>query len=729
MNHPNAHITELISRINKSTLSPSTLESLYRVEVIIVDDSSEIAYTDFDKIYLQNRKTLMDLLGKSNSDSINNVESIVVQIEQLEKAILNHEIAHFTEDDVKKISTKIYNEKLLPNIYNGSMGVVDEISFTENLDKMRNFMLSDFRANYKPNSDDLERFNSYINDYFLPNGPFGIVNDTANLDNIIVDIWIENNLINMMDSGNKELDDSFFNLRRVLYSTSSDSEEYGLLRALQIFIDPRFEGTPELEKVKKSKKFEEFLNIDISDLIIDRSLFIHTDPKDKGEIQLAIIINELLAHIKKMRDYGYMNAILYQRYKDENNLNSSNISLLASKLAKVIYIKKIQLNENHENDIEQLLKDDKHINFNSSGSKNEDNNLKNSNLLNEFSEYNSFEDTLEKLGHNRDIGYEANKMLNNSSDIVENYLIRDLIAQEFGSNIKEDLDIIKDSVKKDINYLSYKNNKELVINRMGLLNSIQETNEYRNLIDDIEKLKTKIGAIEFKNNSGGNAYSLVDDYLNGNEFLYSLNGSMDLNLFIHCFIDDSISMSRKVDEKYTLMDYQVVNTLLILDLFKDIEGVRLLVSSFPENDSSLNIIYDSEQKENENFLGIEAIKDSSPLYKTIVETNIKIKSMETDKEIVNIFTSDGDDNMDKDYGFTENLFNKITQDSYFLQIGGDEIKTLNKNFDDRYFRVNSTDDIKDNIYKLLNSIHNNLDNKLESSLDINNIQKDRSYGI
>lgn len=724
MTYGENYFNVLKRNIDGSSVSSDSLFMLDKMNIAeLADTSSELGNTDFNTIYLPSMKKVMGLLEKSSSKDIHDMEILVAKQQEIMESIVDHETAHSLEYIHKRIGMQIYNEKLLPKLLDGSIGVYDEASFEKNRQALRDFMNSEFNKLYSPNEMDYQSFSSFIEEYYIPDGPFGLTNRIADIDNYVSDIYIENDFVNVLLDNNSTVDKKFQNLRNLLYENNNPEEEYSILRSIQIFIDPRFEGTKQLDKVKASKKFDEFLNIDISDLNISPDLFQATTPDDFQYLKMIAIMKELRAIVKKLREYSYITAGDYIKYKEEYNINSNSTSLLSSKLAKVIYIKELQNENGKEQEIKEILKNDKYLSLkekSSNNSETSDSKIENKNsVLSELPKP-EFKESLKKIGHQEDYANDLTMIMQESISSIEKHLETNIVQSKFndGEINKDDSKIIKNILKKPISNDFYQINDKLQMSRLELFQEIKESRNYKLLEEKVEEFKHQLGSLEFKNNSAGNMNNMVEDYISGNEFLYSMNGNQSVNTFIHCFIDDSISMNSKIDNKYSLMDYQIVNTMLIIDLFKDIDGVNIVVSSFPKDNNSMNLLYDSNKSKNVNIIALEGSKTGSPLYQSIIESNIKLKNSDINKDIINVFMSDGDDTMNPSkFQISENLFKNIVKDSYFVQFKGNEIENISNTFENRYSIINNKDDISNSLLSTLDKIVDNLDNKLELNND------------
>lgn len=727
MTYSQNYFNNLLTKIDATNVSSDSLYALNKMTISELPDTDlALANTDFNNIYLPSMNKIMGLLEKSSSADIHDMELLVAKQQQIMESIIDHETAHSLEYIHKRIGMQIYNEKLLPKLLDGSMGVYDEASFEANREHLRSFMSDEFMNTYDPNEQDLADFNNFVREYYLPDGPFGVGHRVSEVDNYITDVEIENGLKNVLLEDGTSIDKKFQSLRALLYENSNPEQDYSIMRSIQIFIDPRFEGTKQLEKVKNSEKFKDFLNIDISNLNISPELFKLTTPDDYEYMKMIVIMKELQAIIKKIREYNYLSGGYYLKYKEDHKIDSGAVSLLSSKLAKVIYIKELENQNDKEKEIFEIIKNDKHIGYKKKNNSNENDGnesrekSKEKNALSDLSKP-EYKETIKKIGHQGDYSDELNGFMKDTVKSIENHLESNIVQQAFDSNNKNDKDIISQIINKPISSNNFEINKDLELRRLELFSEIKDSNDYKRLVDIVEDLKKQLGNVEFKNNAAGNMNNVVDDYINGNEFLYSMNGNQKINTFIHCFIDDSMSMKNKFDDKYTLMDYQIVNTMLILDLLKDVPGIDVVVSNFADKGNSMNLLYDSNKSNNTNIIALDATKVASPLYQSIVETNVKLKSMDTNKDIVNIYMSDGDDNMNPTkFKVSQDLFENIVEDSYFIQLKGKEIQNIEKNFDDRYFIVKEKDDITNNLIKTMSKLVENLEYKIEID---NNLEK------
>lgn len=715
MSYGQDYLNKFIRKLNSKDLPQDTLYMLQKIKVKELNENENtLAYTDYDNIFVPSLKKIMTLLSKSNKDEIQNMEKLIVPQTEFLESIIDHEVAHTLESIYKRIGMILYNKELLPNLINGSLGIYDEKSYENNKDKIREFMLNKFKEKYKPNSKDIEEFTNFINEYYIPNGPFGLINRISEVDNYIIDIYIENDIINLYNDKN-QLDKKFNNLRNLLY-VNNDSNEYSIFRCMQLIIDPRFDDSNYLNNVYNNQNFQNFLNTNIVDIGISPSLFNFTKPNFEN-LTINDVILEIKEIINNVRNFDYSKNNSYIDYKKDNKIDSDSISLLASKLAKIIYIKELQNNNDHEN-IKDIINSDPFLGENKINSNETDANETNSNKLNEnFTLDNmSFEEKLDNLGHNDDYSMNLKNLMEETNISIEQHLIsQNLIASLPNTLEIDEKKIIVDVVSKEISKDFFFTNDTLKEKRLDLFENIKNEKEFTNLKNLVDDFKSNLGYFEEKNNYAGEIYNLAEDYINGNDFLYSLNQKRETNVCIHCFIDDSQSMNAKFDSgEYSIMDYQMINAMLIVELFKNIEGVDIIVTNFPKHNNSINVLYDSKNNDTIDLSIIDAKKSSSPLYKTMLESNIKLKSLDTTKEIINIYMSDGDDKID----YTKENFNKDTfkiflKDSFFIQLGANEIESIDEIFENRYFLFKNKEHIINNLINVISKVLDNMENNIE----------------
>lgn len=681
MTYGEKYFKKLYKNLDKKNISSETLYMLSKINIKELADSDEsLANTDLDTIYLPSMKKIMNLLQKSSEDIIKDVELLIVKQQEIMDSIVDHEVGHTLEYVYKKIGMTIYNNNLLPKLLDGSLGIKDEESFENNKDKLREFMKDTFIKIYTPNNNDILEFEKFIKEYYIPDGPFGLIDKISSIDNYIIDIYIENDIINLVPEKSK-MDNKFINMRSILYD---NNDSYSIYRCLQIYIDPRFNNKDKfINTINNNIKFNNFLNINITNLNLSNDLFTKTNP-NFNNITIKDLLLEIKEVISEVRNYGFDGN--YLAFKDNNNVNSGNISLLTSKLAKVVYIKQLEFEGDKEKEIKDIMNNDS--SFGSFSNSSSSNNESEQNEIFEDLNSQSFEDALKKIGHDGDFADELTNFMDESLNDINNYLNNNIISSKFNNINNEDINLIPSIINKDVSYDYYKTDENLSNKREELLLEIKNHEKYKYLLELVEEFKSMVGEYTYLNNSAGETHTLVDDYMNGNEFMYTLTGNASLDIYLHCFIDDSISMKQSYDNKYSIMDYQIVNTLLLIELFKDIEGVEILVSNYSKKEFAMNILYDSSKDNNIDLSSISTSKLASPLYQYIVESNLKMKSLNPNKDIVNIFMSDGDDTMNpKNFKISEDFFKEIVKDSYFLQLKNEKIPNISDIFSDRYLII------------------------------------------
>jgi len=702
------YLKTLLKQLDQKNISDETLFMLSKISVNkISDEDKSLANTDLNTIFLPSMKKIMKLIESSSSKDIKDMELLIVRQQEILESIVDHEVAHSLEYVYKKIGMTIYNIELLPKLIDGSLGVTDEKSFEDKKDILREFMINKFIEFYNPNSQDILEFKTFVEEYYIPDGPFGLINQISNLDNYIVDIYIENDIINLVPNKEK-MDSKFIEMRKLLYN---DLENFSIYKCMQIFIDPRFNNNLKyLNVIETHDKFNSLMGLDITNLNISKDLFSKTNPEMSG-LTVSDIILEIKEIVKELREYNHINKD-YIGFKNDNNINSNNISLLTSKLAKIVYIKELEFKGDKTKEIEDILLNDDMFNSNYEESNSESTETKDS-LLKEFLE-GSFNNKLEKLGHNEDFANELSDFMIESLEDISTYLSGKIIINKFENVENSDLDNISNILSKSVSTDYVKYDKDVKQKRETLLEEIKNNDKFYKLKELIDEFKDKLGEYTFQNNFAGDSLTMAEDYIQGNEFMYTLNGDASINICLHAFIDDSISMKQKYDDKYSIMDYQIANVMLLTELFKDVQGVKLLITNFPKKDNSINILYDSKENKDLEISSIIASKMASPLYQYIIESNITINSLNSKMDIINIFMSDGDDTMDpKKIKISEDFFKEIVKDSYFLQLSGEEVFNIRKNFENRYSIINKNP--IDNMIELIEDIVSKLDKNIEFS--------------
>lgn len=706
---------KLLRNLDMKNISSESIFLLNKMKIKeLSDKDNAIANTDLHNIYLPSMKKVMGLIEKSSLKTIKNMEILIVKQQEVLESILDHEVAHSLEYIYKKIGMNIYNSHLLPKLKDGSLNINDEKSFVDNIDVLRKIMIDEFKKNYSPNDKDILEFSKFVEDYYLPDGPFGMIDRIAMVDNYIVDIFIENDIANL-HSNKEKIEFKFIGMRGLLYS---QSDNFSIYKCMQIYIDPRFDKSKTLlSKIHSNKEFLNILEMDTSSINIDKSLFSLSNP-DYTKITIKDILNEIKLLVEKLRTFDGKTS--YIKFKNDHSINSDSITFLATKLAKILEVKNLEMIGEKESEIDSILSLDSTL---SSSGLNIDNSESNSSDEDSESieDNRSFEEKLDSIGHNNDFADEMINFMDNSLSDIESFLNSERIMDSFFLKDGDDIFDITKSLSKPFstNYVSLDEN--LSEKREILLQEIKSDNSYFELKDTIKELKSNLGDFSFKNNYAGSGNSMTEDYLAGNDFMYSLNGNDGLNLTIHAFIDDSVSMNRSVNGNYTLMDYQISSIMLLKEIFSEIEGLNLIITNFPTEENSMNLLYKEGDPIPINISEIKSSKVVSPLYKSMIESNLAIKNI-FEQKIINIFISDGDNNLeDSNFKVPPHLFKEMMKDSFFLQLEGSCIPEISNTFEEKY--IVSNGDLLKSIINLMNFISLELEKNINIDLSMDIINK------
>lgn len=679
-------ILDIVNEENKNLVE--------RGKVVVLPDnlSNEIAFNNLDgEIGIQSMSTTTRMLQNASKVSMEDMEMFFAQQNSIMKTIIDHEIAHSLEPMNKIKGVQIYNNKILPKLMDGSLGIYDEESFEKHRDTLIDLMNSEFKKDYNPSDFEYNSFEVFTNDYFLPDAPFGMTNRIAMIDNYISDISIENFMAGI-HSNPKIMDSQFKNLRDLLYS---NNDNYSILRSMQIYIDPRYKDSKELEKVMGDEEFQKFLNINIDNLNISSEFYKASNPEQFEQMKMIAIMNELRESVRKIREYAYIRGA-YFKYKDEklekekNKLENEGVITLedinkrSTKLAKVVYIKELEGNMENEGLINQIIKNDDMIGKNGFNYQISENVVKKSSPFYIQKKDNSNEedsstkgeqtqeilpkmtymDTINYIGHNKDFATDLNNMYIEIRELIKNNLELKHFQSKFDLEDKEVLFVNK-VLQKEVKEDYYFNDNNLINKRENLIEELKNSDYYYTL-------KNKVSKIEENLNEASNK-------------IFYTKEENDTKKVINIFIEDNLdSKNKNIDKNYNALDYQIANAMIIKELFENSSNVSVNILNIGNENTSLSYIYDSsfnkdKEIENSKILSIDGVKEENLNKDNLLEAIVKLKSIEGDTEMVNLILYNHDNiNFLDNKNLKKNQIENISNNNIFIDINNIKENELTK---------------------------------------------------
>lgn len=695
--YPQAYHDSTVRNLMMETISKDNAELIKRGKVFTIPDnaSSEIAYNNLNgEIGIQSMSSTTKMLEKASNISIQDMEMFYAQQNSIMKTIIDHEIAHGFEPMNKIRGVQIYNNDVLPKLMDGSFGIYDEASFEANRGTLIDFMNDKFKSTYNPSSLEYESFQNFTSDYFLPNGPIGLSNRIAMIDNYISDISIEN-FMSGIHKNPRQMDQQFKGLRDLLYSNDG-KENYSILRSMQIFIDPRYKDSKELEEVMKDEDFQSFLQINIDSLDISTQFYKATTPDEFEQMRMIAIMNELKESVRKIREYAYIIGAYY-KYKDEKTLAKKeameakglitleDINKRSTVLGKVVYIKELEGDMKNKGIIEEIIKGDDTLGKNTHGfnySMSGKSNKKTNPFTKKEKENKSSEDsstkeelilpkvtyleTIQNIGHNNDFGSDLTNMYIEIKDLIKNNLELKNLQETFQLN-KSETNFVNKVLKKEVKEDYFYIDDSLISKRENLIHEIKDSDYYY-------ELKRKVNQIE----------NSID---NDSSKLFYKKEDNENNKVINIFIQDSLSSTNQIIKgDYNALDYQIANAMIIKELFENSGNISVNILNIPNPESSLSYVFDSSmnkdiESEDNKILSIEGIKNDDFTSEQMLESLVKLKSIESNTEMLNIVlynNSENDINFLDSKVFESDKLSKVVNDSIFIDADNLKSNDLSK---------------------------------------------------
>ena len=684
--YPQAYHDSTVKKLALDLINEENKKLIERGKIVVLPDnfSNEIAFNNLDgEISIKSMSETTRLLQNASKVDIENMELFFAQQNNIMKTIIDHEIAHGLEPMNKIRGFQIYNNKMLPKLMDGSLGVYDEISFEENRERLIDFMNVEFQKEYNPSPFEINRFKNFSGEYFFPNGNFEMTNRIVTIDNYISDISIEN-LMAGLHNNPKGMDTQFKNLRDLLYA---DTEKYSLLRSMQIYIDPRYKDSKELEKVMKDEDFQEFLNLNLNNIDLSNSFFKATTPEDLEQLRMVSIMNELRENVRKLREYAYKLGVYYKYKeaeeenekerkikKDKANINTlEDITTKTTTLAKIVYIKELEGDMNNEGLINQIVKDDKMINgfnYNVSEVKDLKDNKKNIAYQKNSEEDNlilpkaTYIETINAIGHNKDFGSDLNDMYIEIKDLIKSNLELKQFKEKFDLRDEETIfvnNVLRKEVKEDYSF----NDDNLKVKREALIEDLKNSDHYK-------VLKNKVSKIEEELNQT-------------TEKVFYTKDEIQKSKTINIFIEDNIEAKNTIiSNDYNSLDYQIANAMIIKELFENSENIQVNILNIGHEEASLSYIYDSSfekdvEIENNNILTLDGIKEEKLNEDSLLEAIVKLKSISNESDMVNLILSNNENlNFIDNKIFDEDTFKKIYNNNVIVDINNIKDQELTK---------------------------------------------------
>lgn len=380
----NKELSKLIEKINYPTLFTSTFDMIKKLKVVTMSDKTDsIGHTDGTTISLPSFMKVTKDLKCLNDEEIAKLDLSQEMKDNVKyiKAILYHEVAHSMEYVYKVYGLRIYNSEIFPMIRNDITNAkkkdpdveTDQVKmnnfWAEHAPKWQEAMINFYIKNYSPKSLDVAEFSKLTKEHYIKDNfaEFGLV---KKIDNIIVDIYIENDIPNTMkkEEDKNEIKDSLKKLREVIYDNALKETKGDLpfFQQLQVYIDPRFNknttfvgSVPDANNphaVDKLEKLKKLFDVNINHMNLSKDLFLMTgDTVDWNNVTIGNIIQEIKEVIRFVHSYDDMKDIErfcidndfkkhdYQEIKNSMGFSSRNITLLSSYLGEAINQSSVEL--------------------------------------------------------------------------------------------------------------------------------------------------------------------------------------------------------------------------------------------------------------------------------------------------------------------------------------------------------------------------------------------------
>jgi hypothetical protein len=357
-------LKEIISSMNIKRMAISTANIVKKL-TIREDTGNNLGYTDGTSIVVSNVDNLMKMTSDLSEEGILKFQTKLEKIVAYINAIILHEIAHSTEYIVDVIARRIYNNEVLN--YIDKLGIRNENEFDKNKEKISDFFIDTFKKQYSPNNDELKEFEHTIRTTMLPmEYNFNQRHYINEMQNILIDIYIENDVINLFKNPNDKIEYNKLikSLRLdVMYLDAiKNKNEFPETYCIQTYVDPRFENHNIIKQARKdNKKFQALLEIPITNSKFKKEeILLKTRLNQNETFKVKHILDEIKASINEISGYeknidNYIkknrnfNIDMYQEYKKKAGVDSNRVSNLIYIYSDVM----MHLNEEFQKEMEK----------------------------------------------------------------------------------------------------------------------------------------------------------------------------------------------------------------------------------------------------------------------------------------------------------------------------------------------------------------------------------------